>query len=192
MPHITVNGSDVEVTHPILKTLPIRSITIFVAVSLANCGCNRTQTEVALTADELAQTFAAVNAVTEADVQSVVSNAAASERAIMFIHVDWALMEPQRTKFADFAIGYQRVHPNDNVAFHYVDCTPIDSGYRPLRSLAGWSVLEDAVGTSLVHGWGEFVWLERGRVLHVQRISESDSTAQLIKKTESMMSSKGG
>lgn len=124
---------------------------------------------------------------TEGDVQGAVTNAARSSRAVLFVHVDWAPMEPHRTRFAEFMVAYQRKHSDDPMLFHYVDCTSVTNGYAPLRSLTGWQALHDARGGSLLHGSGELVWLERGRVLHVESILDFDSTAELLRKTKSLM-----
>jgi hypothetical protein len=121
------------------------------------------------------------------DVQRIISTAAAADRAILFIHVDWALMEPQRTRFVEFINDYLRLHPQDDLGFYYVDCTSVTDGYAPFRSLTGWRELEVAAGTSLIHGWGELVWMEQGRVLHVERILNFESTSELIQKTEALI-----
>jgi hypothetical protein len=46
--------------------------------------------------------------------------------------------------------------------------------------------------TSLIHGWGELVWMEKGRVLHVERILNYESTSELIQKTETLIPNKHG
>jgi hypothetical protein len=136
---------------------------------------------------ELAASLVGARLETEADVQAVVANAARSRRAIMFVHVDWAIMEPQRTRFAQFVVEYQRMYPNDGVLFHYVDCTSVTDGYAPLKALPGWQELENTEGTSLIHGWGELVWLEQGRVLHVERTLNFDTTSDLLQKTRRLI-----
>jgi hypothetical protein len=108
----------------------------------------------------------------------------------MFIHVDWAIMEPQRTRYRQFVSDYLQLYPGDDLAFYYVDCTSITDGYAPLRRLTGWAELEDAAGTSLIHGWGELVWLEQGRVLHVERIMNFKSMSKLLQKTEALLPNK--
>jgi hypothetical protein len=151
-------------------------------------GCQQreyTPIEPVTQVQELARTLSAVQLRTEADVQGVVSHAAACERAILFVNVDWAIMEPQQTRFAQFAFDWHETHPNDDVQFHYVDCT-VTHNYGPLRSLAGWAELEKQAG-GLIHGWGELVWMEKGRVLHVERILNFQSSVQLIDKTNALL-----
>jgi len=133
------------------------------------------------------ETFRSAKLETEEDVQLVVSHAAASKRAIMFINIDWAILGNERKRFAEFMVAYHHKHQDDPVLFHYVDCTPVTSGYYPLRSLSGWKELESTKGTSLVHGWGEVVWMEHGHVLHVERILNFDTTQRLIEITESLL-----
>lgn len=167
--------------------LQIPTRILIAAFVLMIVGCDRNEPESKTQVAGLVATFASASLETEADVANVVSNAAASQRAIMFVNLDWAIMEPQRTRFAQFVLNYRHKHPDDPVLFYYVDCTPVTNGYAPLRSLSGWQELQDAAGTSLIHGWGELVWMERGRVLHVERILNFDSTSKLIEKTESLM-----
>lgn len=176
----TLSASRMTYSHFLIR-IPA---TICVLVFL---GCDRHEESPEMPVDELVASLSSASLETEDDVQRVVSNAAASPRAVMFVHLDWAIMEPQRTRFVEFVLDYQRLHPDDPLLFHYVDCTPVTSGYRPLRSLPGWQELHEAAGTSLIHGWGELVWMEHGRVLHVERILNFDSTSQLVEKTETLM-----
>jgi len=150
-------------------------------------GCLRVDADGKVNIDDLVASFNGARNETEVGVQNAVDNAAASERAIMFVHVDWASMQPQQQQFAQFIIEYHRKHSATPVMFHYVDCTPITDGYSPLRALPGWQELE-ADGQSLIHGWGELVWIERGRVLHVERIINFKSASELVNKTEQLMS----
>ncbi len=169
-------------------SLPRIRFALFVTICvLSPIGCERDSRNADLAVKEMVASFESAKLETEADVERVVTNAATSERAIMFVNVDWAIMEPQRTRFAQFAINYHRNNPDDSVLFHYVDCTPVTNGYAPLRSLAGWRELQEAAGTALIHGWGELVWMHNGRVLHVERILNFKTTEDLIEKTNSLM-----
>ena len=134
-------------------------------------------------ADELARAFASTDCQTDTDVQRIVSNSAASKRAVLFVHVGWAVMEPQQHRFVEFALAYARKYSDSGVLFYYVDCTPVTDGYAPLVELEGWKELQDAASTSLIHGWGEVVWMESGRVLRVERILAFESAADLIRTT---------
>ena len=96
-------------------------------------------------------------------------------------------MARQRSRFAAFKRDYEIKHPTSDLEFHYIDCTPVTSGYEPLRKLDGWQTLEDKNnGSSLVHGYGELVWCKNGRVMHVERPLDFDSTFAMIDKTESL------
>jgi hypothetical protein len=155
-------------------------------------GCNQGEPERDEVMSTLVSSLEHANLETEADVQAVVSNATRSSRSVMFVHVDWAIMEPQRTRFAAFCLEYQRTHSGDPVLFHYVDCTSVTDGYGPLRALPGWKGLESAAGTSFIHGWGELIWMDRGRVLHVERILNFETSTELVEKTRSLMSAQNG
>lgn len=151
--------------------------------------CTRVDPPKEVSVDELLASFVGTRLETEVGVQHVVNNAAASERAILFVHVSWAVMRPQQQQFAQFMIEYQHKHPDDPLMFYYVDCTPITSDYAPLRSLPGWQELEPT-GQSLIQGWGELVWMEHGRVLYVERILNFKTASDLVRKTEQIMSLK--
>src|SRR5690606_9152797 len=133
--------------------------------------------------------FSAASLDTPEQVEHVVANAASSERAVLFIHVDWAIMSPQHDRFAEFATDFQQAEPGNQVGFHFVDCTPVSQGYAPLKALPGWMDLQREAGGSLIHGWGEVVWMDEGRVLHVQKILDFPSSKELIAMTESLMPS---
>ena len=163
-------------------------IALFIALLICGFGgCNNRSPTPAIEVDDLVATFASVSNESALDVEHVVTNAANSERAIMFIHVDWAFTKLFQPKYAEFIIDYHAKHPDDNLLFHYVDCTPVTHGYKPLRKLPGWQELMDDAGNALIHGGCEIVWMERGRVLHVQRITDFDSASDLIELTEKIM-----
>ena len=157
---------------------------------MTSLSCGRTQPEPAKGLKEFSANIAPLRLNSPSDVQRIIASAATEERAVLFIHVDWALMEPQRTRFDEFVNDYLRLNPRDNVGFYYIDCTSITDGYAPLKRLTGWPELEGAAAMSLIHGWGELVWMEQGRVLHVERILNYESTSELIQKTETLIPNK--
>lgn len=147
-------------------------------------GCDKENSQSAAMIDELAASLAKTKLPDDVAVARVVSHATRQDRSILFIHVDWAPMKFQQKQFAEFIVAYQQGYPQLPIAFHYVDCTN-SQDYTPLKSLPGWQELSG--GRSLIHGWGELVWMDEGRVLHVERIDEYGSAAKLIEKTESLM-----
>src|SRR4051812_34240044 len=96
---------------------------ITAAFLLAVMGCDRNKSNPAMSVDELAAILPSTSRKTEDYVQHVVSNAAASPRAIIFVHVDWSFMTIQRKRLAEFMLEDQRRHPEDPLMFHYVDCS---------------------------------------------------------------------
>src|SRR5690349_2721102 len=121
------------------QRVSIRFVTGVCLLVLLGCARTPQQPAMSVTAAppevsvaELAAKLEKTSLESEAEVAGVVANAAAAPRAIMFVHVDWAPMEPFRTRFAKFMLAYQAKHPNEPVMFHYVDCTPITSSYAPL------------------------------------------------------------
>jgi len=121
---------------------------------------------------------------TPAQVQHALGNALASDRAVVFVHLDWAVMESQRDRFTRFMLAYHQQFPAHAVGFHYIDCTPISSDYTPLKSLPGWPGSGSEVfaqqGTG---GWGDVIWLDHGVVRHVESILESQDATELVAKT---------
>lgn len=163
------------------------TIGMLAALCVLCLGCDRRLRKTEVTVEQLVASFADAKLRNATDVQYVIANASASPRAILFVNLDWAIMDPMRERFAEFSIEYRQIHPNEPLLFHFVDCTQVTNGYGPLRSLPGWQELHDAAGTSLIHGCGELVWIENGRVLHVEPILNYESTSDLIDKTESLM-----
>lgn len=150
--------------------------------TLSLIGCNRTPSQSQMT-QELSD-FPYSQLKTAADVERAVEEATSNANVILLVHVSWAPMVQQRSRFAEFKRDFGLQHPDNDLEFRYIDCTPITSGYEPLRSLEGWIELEQKNnGTSLVHGYGELAWCKNGRVLHVERPLDFDSTDALIAKT---------
>lgn len=124
---------------------------------------------------------------TESDVQAAVDEATSHQHTIIFVHVDWAPMFFQRQRFAEFKQAFQAKYPGNDLAFRYIDCTPVTDGYKPLRSLAGWKELKESKGNnSLVHGYGELAWVRNRHVMHVERPLDFSDANALIEKTESL------
>ncbi len=170
--------------------MPCLKLHTFMKLAFAMLACIGCTAEVPeRRVDELAESVAAVECQTEEDVRRVVAHAGTSHRAVLFIHVDWAVMAPQRRLIAEFAAHYHQVLPGSDLLFHYVDCSPVTHDYAPLRELDGWKELEDAAGGgSLIGGAGELVWMHRGRVLHVESIIGFKSSSSFVQKTKDIFS----
>ncbi|WP_145453696.1 hypothetical protein [Gimesia panareensis] len=148
-------------------------------------GCDRMGSKHHAVEPMLEFTFSQLE--TAEDVQHAVDEATSHSEAIFLVHVDWAPMNLQRQRFAEFQRDYKARYPKSGLAFRYIDCTPVTQGYIPLRALPGWKQLEELKnGASLVHGYGELVWYKNGRVLHVENPLNFDSLDELIAKTESL------
>ncbi|MGE3407575.1 MAG: hypothetical protein AB7I37_12220 [Pirellulales bacterium] len=142
--------------------------------------------------DSTAVEFRSARLDAAADVQLAVDEATSHKNAIILVHVDWAPMVPQRRRFEAFVLAYRTKNPEHEIAFRYIDCTPVCGGYEPLRSIPGWQVLEQINGGgSLLHGYGELAWIKNNRVLHVQRPLDFESVDALIDKTESLEMANG-
>jgi len=98
------------------------------------CGCKNPSEEVRANAEveKMVASFHSAKLESDEAIQRVVDNAVKSERAILFINVDWALMEPQKNRFADFAFTYHKDDSKEFVHFHFVDFTSSSNNYHQL------------------------------------------------------------
>lgn len=116
-----------------------------------------------------------------ADVEHAVLNAANSERAVIYVHVEWNFdMYFRGTTFLEFADRYQQRASSPAVGFHYIDCTSVTDGYAPLEKLSGWLERTRMHGGSLIHGMGELIWLEHGHVLKVTNVGLDTDPDDLV------------
>lgn len=160
-------------------------VPLFVLALTALIGCNRMSHEPEIQAADKDDEFTFPRLETAEDVQHAVDEATSHPDSIILVHVSWAPMILQQKRFAEFSRSFKSRHPNSELAFRYIACTPITEGYKPLRSLPGWKELEELNnGSSLVHGYGELAWVKNGRVQHVQRPLDFDSPDDLVAKTE--------
>lgn len=122
------------------------------------------------------------------DVTAALEEAVSWPLAIILINVRWAPMTRARQRFCELEAAIRSRYPNLNIAFRSIDFTPVEDNYAPLRSLPGWTDLEQAnSGQSLIHAHGEFAWIRDGRVLHVQRPSDFSTVEDLIEKTRLLL-----
>ena len=139
-----------------MHCLKRRTLLIVVGAILVCIGCSAEVSESRI--DELAESMTSVDCKTGDDVRRIFGHAATSNRAVLFIHVDWNSMKSQRRQFAEFAAAYHDTYPRSDVLFHYVDCTPVTQGYAPLRELDGWYDSRDGTGPS--YACGDVVWMD--------------------------------
>lgn len=166
-----------------MKHLMLFSLTVMVV------GC--TDSEVGIESSAIEFDFPVPHLETPAQVENALRNAINSDRAIVFVHMDWAIMQPQRDFFTRFMLRYHQRLPDRSVGFHYVDCTPITSDYTPLKSLPGWPGSgRDIYARQGTGGWGDVIWIDHGIVQHVETIVESDDVDELIAKTNTFFATK--
>jgi hypothetical protein len=112
-----------------------------------------------------------VHMANSSDVELAIQNARNADQSVMFVCVRWSMDSLMATfPFAQFMLDYYSSHPNSKLLFHYIDCTSISDGYAPLKEIPGWRKLEEETTGSLLHGYGEVVWLKDGRVLRVEPV----------------------
>ncbi len=100
----------------------------------------------------------------------------------MFVNVDWSFdMYFAAPKFFELSETYCSIRGLPTIGFHYLDCTSVTDGYGPLRQISGWKELEEVNhGWSLIHGHGEVVWIENGRVIKVEPLKHSATPGDLL------------
>jgi hypothetical protein len=154
-------------------------------------GCDATSTNPRLTkgvrdADLRIVELASVNIPFASDFGLEIEKAMKANQSIVFVHVEWALMDAQRRKFCDFVSAYRKAHLNDGTSFHYIDFTHVvhnKESLKELKRLNGWSELPSGV----IHGNGELIWTKRGKVVSFEPIM-SFTLDELVKKTETTFS----
>ncbi len=108
-----------------------------------------------------------------------------AKQSIVFAHAAWAPMYFQRRIFCDFVKAYRKSHSSDGTTFYYIDFTQIALNsdlLKELKGLNGWSELP--TGSGVIHGNGELIWINSGRIVSVQSISNYLTPDELVKKTE--------
>ncbi len=115
--------------------------------------------------------------------QKAINLATACQETVIYVHFMWAPMRFQGEKFVEFERELKQKYPESVMQFHYIDFTPVSEGYEPLRSLTGWEGLEK---NNVILGYGEFVWLRKGQVLHVEPRPEPISAADLVAKSKAL------
>ncbi len=148
------------------------------------CGCTP-QNELP-SAEALYQSFDATRGMSENAVAIAVENAANSQRAVVFVYVDWAFMRPQLDRFAEFAIAWQSNNENLRIGFHFIDFTEVCNDYRPLTSLPGWPMRNERPDVGRIGGYGEVVWIADGRVVHIQTALDFASGSEMATLTHSI------
>lgn len=108
--------------------------------------------------------------------------------SIAFVHVDWSPLKDRRAHFFRFAREYRRTaSPSTVIRFLFIDGTSESAiQYETLRKLDGWSSLEMSKGRALVHGWGEIIWMSKGRVLDVEAIDIGKPIEEYIHKANEL------
>jgi len=157
---------------------------LVVLICSMTCGCTP-QNEIA-SAEALRQSFDGTRGMSENAVAIAVENAANSQRAVVFVYVAWAFMRPQTDRFAEFAIAWQSNNENPPVGFHFIDFTEVGNDYRPLTSLPGWPTRNERPDVGTIGGYGEVVWIEGGRVVHIQTTLDFASGSEMATLTRTI------
>jgi hypothetical protein len=148
-------------------------------------GCADRNTEGETHARKPATPVVLLRLTTKYEVQAAINAAKSHRHAIIMVYVAWAPMIEQQSRFAEFQQAFRAKYPNANLVFRCIDCTPINENYEPLRALSGWKELEQARGGgSLLHGDGELVWINDGRVLLVRNPLHYDNANALVAQAE--------
>jgi len=136
--------------------------------------------------------FEEATGMSQSDIENVISNAAHSKRAIVFVYVGWAPMRPQLDRFAELAIRWSEVYPATPIGFHFVDFTNGPSHYQPLTSLPGWPTRDGRPYPGRLGGYGELIWICDGRIAHIQTALDFPTIDPLVNLTSSLFTPQTG
>ena len=159
---------------------------LVIAISAMLLGCNNgPETPATLFVPSNTEVHNVVpNLETPDDVRRAISRAIDAKRAIVFVHVDWSIMEPWHNRFCSFATSYHDRYPDDPVQFHQIDVTPTTNDRSPLTSMPGWpGTGREIYVKSGTGGCGDIIWINEGIVQHVEMVSETSNAEGLITKT---------
>lgn len=162
-----------------MKTYISLVLVLIVATTL---GCRQNiEPSPSVSTEEFLESFDQASFDDAAQARAVIDNAAGSRRSISFIDYKWSLTAAVgKHNYAKFLAQYYQQKDVDYASAHYIDCTPLtyrDSSY--LTDLPGWNKEEHRV-----IGNGEVVWMENGRIVHVQEIGFGSPEELLAKTTE--------
>ena len=102
---------------------------------------------------------------------AMIRHAATCERAIIFVHADWSLSSVIGLLFYDdYSAAYLQQPDRPFVDFHYMDYSTLNRAPQRLEDLTGWHKLKHSPNSALLHGNGELIYLENGRVIAVEAI----------------------
>ena len=91
-----------------------------------------------------------------------------------------AVSEPQ---FRQFAVDWQRVHPEFPVKFVRIDFTSVCDDYSPITSLPGYVEFVRKAGHHPFGGNGEWAWIADGSLVDIGPVIDVP-TDELISRTE--------
>ena len=121
---------------------------------------------------------------TRSEIERVVAEAAREDRAIIFVHVGWAPMEPQKRLFLNFSNHWNRTNAKLPIAFYYLDFSIASRDYSPITNLPGWSETHERLGRNPFHGNGEWAWILEGELVDIGPVWQA-SLADLDSRTSS-------
>lgn len=97
--------------------------------------------------------------------------------AIIFVQLDWAVPQRDRDMFKEFAKRYYNTSLRRRAKFHIINFT--SSGYDKLYELPGWFEQPNAK----IGGYGEIVWLKKGRVVGIAQCNTMTDVEEAMKLT---------
>ena len=106
------------------------------------------------------------------------------DAAVVFVHFDWCFLDRERQNFGEFATRYNHDSHKPLATFHVINFT---DGVSPLRELPGWKENDPGPNGEPINGYGEVVWIRRGRIISIKPIGHFRSTADVINHTKAAL-----
>ncbi|MEO1617229.1 MAG: hypothetical protein AAFV88_15365 [Planctomycetota bacterium] len=115
-------------------------------------------------------------------VEHAITNARHCRRSVSYLHMPWSLQSlAYKPKFAEFALNCVLQTQSNIPQFHFIDCESITDDYSLLYELPGWNERGQKMA-----GMAEILWMQDGKVIHVESAENFRSANDLIEKTRSL------
>ena len=142
---------------------------------------------------EIAASLQDIPEMSESDVDSILQHAMQSERAILFLDVDWsATAKYLLPRYVEYTLRYHDENATDPILFHYVNLTGLKGHSSQIKKkIPGLETIQRQRGTAVFHGNGEVVWLKNGRAVDIKPLMNLSSPEEFVNFTKQILPGNG-